>query len=553
VAGDGFSECYRDLLFGGYDCVDRIVLNAYNTLCYQPGGFRTWWRRLHEGSDEQLDNTHLMRMAGRFARRVRASAGAHGIPVIDCKRGERKHRIAEEYLATHQVECGVFLVLVARAIAPVWELTRSASGVLCNLAKKRAFVNHYSFHIMDPEWGHMTIKMSGHPPFGAQVILNGHEYVAAVAREGGIKFAKDGNCFTAVADPDGLAQIADTLSQPATIGRLSQVCDRWIYTACLCFGLDLDEQQRSGFNFGYSVYQAEYSRNLLFTVGAQMDKVFDRVVDRTRCRLDVPIPRTLFGAKQRPGRNGTPDLSLRLAAVIETPRFDLTVFKLHFGNLTLKAYTKGEHVLRFEAVVHNTKALRCGRVLDNFPAIIARLAAMVDRFTTTLDCVDTTFIGGDLLDRLPAATQIGATRVGGVDLNKPRVRAALSGVLALSATSGGFTVAELTAKVHAMTGRIGYTSRQAAYDLRKFRGKELITKPGRTRRYHLTPQTAGTIAALLTLRDQVIEPILAGVHSPRMGRKPATWTRVDRDYENIRIDMQTLFHDLGINVTQRAA
>jgi hypothetical protein len=25
---------------------------------------------------------------------------------------------------------------------------------------------------MDPDWGHLTIKMSGHPPFGAQVILN---------------------------------------------------------------------------------------------------------------------------------------------------------------------------------------------------------------------------------------------------------------------------------------------------------------------------------------------------------------------------------------------
>jgi len=35
------------------------------------------------------------------------------------------------------------------------------------------------------------------------------------------------------------------------------VCDRWIYTACLCFGLDLAEQQRSGFGYGYSVYQAE--------------------------------------------------------------------------------------------------------------------------------------------------------------------------------------------------------------------------------------------------------------------------------------------------------
>jgi hypothetical protein len=203
-------------------------------------------------------------------------------------------------------------------------------------------------------------------------------------------------------------------------------------------------------------------------------------------------------------------------------------------------------VLRFEAVVHNTRALRCGRVLDNFPTIIARLAAMVDRFCTTLDCVDHTFIGDDLLDRLPTPGQIGATRIGGVDLNKPRIRHALSAVLALSAASGGFTVAAFTAKVHAMTGHTGYTIRQAAYDLRKLRGKDLITKPGRTRRYHLSPQTAGTLAALLTLREQVIAPILAGVRSPRRGRKPATWTSVDRDYEKIRIDMQTLFQDLGI-------
>jgi hypothetical protein len=306
VVADGFSERYGDLLVGSYDCVDRIVLNAYNPLCYAPGGFRTWWRRLHDGSDEQLDNAHLMRMAGRFARRVRASAKAHGIPVIDCKRGERKHQIAEEHLAEHTVGTGVFLIFMSRVVAPIWDVARSASGVIGNLAKKRAFVNHYSFHIMDPEWGHLTIKMSGHPPFGAQVILNGHEYVATQAQAAGIGFAKEGNCFTRIADPQALAQIADTLSQPATIERLTQVCQRWIYTACLCFGLDLDEQERSCFSYSYSVFQAEYSRNLLFTVGAQMDQVFDRAVDRTRARLDVPTLRTLFGAKQRPGRNGTP-------------------------------------------------------------------------------------------------------------------------------------------------------------------------------------------------------------------------------------------------------
>ncbi|KZS66474.1 hypothetical protein A4G26_27475 [Mycobacterium kansasii] len=112
----------------------------------------------------------------------------------------------------------------------------------------------------------------------------------------------------------------------------------------------------------------------------------------------------------------------------------------------------------------------------------------------------------------------------------------------------GFTVAEFTAKVHALTGseQCGYSVRQAAYDLRKLRGKQLVDKPGRTRRYHVPPPAARTIAALLTLRDQVIAPILAGIRSPKMGRKPAHWTPVDRDYERIRIDMQTLFTDLAI-------
>jgi hypothetical protein len=42
---DDFCERYGDLLTGSYDCVDRIVLNAFFPLGHNPGGFRTWWRR----------------------------------------------------------------------------------------------------------------------------------------------------------------------------------------------------------------------------------------------------------------------------------------------------------------------------------------------------------------------------------------------------------------------------------------------------------------------------------------------------------------------------
>jgi hypothetical protein len=151
-------ERYGNLLTGSYDCVDRIVLNAYYPLGHNPGGFRVWWRRWHDDSDQDLDNAHLMRLAGRFARRVRASAAAHGIPVID----------------------------VARVPARVSKVTGTAAGVIRNLEKTRQFVNRYSFHIMDPAWGHLTVKMSGRPPFSAQVILNGHEYVACARRNRGV-------------------------------------------------------------------------------------------------------------------------------------------------------------------------------------------------------------------------------------------------------------------------------------------------------------------------------------------------------------------------------
>jgi hypothetical protein len=176
---DEFSSYYAEYLEGTYDCVDRIVLNAYFVMGQSPGGCRRWWRRLHGGSDAELENNHLMGMAGRFSRRVRAYAQAKKIPVVDCRQGERKHELAEQYLPTDPNFVGVFLIRVSRAPAPVWDIQRSKNGTLVNIKRKAPlpYVNHYSFHILDPEWGHVTIKLCGHPPFGAQILLNGHEYV----------------------------------------------------------------------------------------------------------------------------------------------------------------------------------------------------------------------------------------------------------------------------------------------------------------------------------------------------------------------------------------
>jgi hypothetical protein len=53
TASDAFSEYYAELLQGTYDCVDRIVLNAFFPVGQTAGGLRTWWRFLR-GDDLSL-------------------------------------------------------------------------------------------------------------------------------------------------------------------------------------------------------------------------------------------------------------------------------------------------------------------------------------------------------------------------------------------------------------------------------------------------------------------------------------------------------------------
>lgn len=123
--------------------------------------------------------------------------------------------------------------------------------------------------------------------------------MACQAQQEGISFTKEGNCFTYISDAAGLGRVADTLSAPPAIGRLNQVCERWIYT-CLSLALDSQEQAASDFRYQYSIYHAEYSQNLLFRVGGQMERIFQGLIDRTCASLNLKHLKTIFGAKARP-------------------------------------------------------------------------------------------------------------------------------------------------------------------------------------------------------------------------------------------------------------
>jgi len=114
-------------------------------------------------------------------------------------------------------------------------------------------------------------------------------------------------------------------------------------------------------------------------------------------------------------------------------------------------------------------------------------------------------------------------------------------VLALSVQPGGFTLAQVVEQVRSQSRgdpSPSYSPRQAAYDLQKLRGQQLVRVEPGTRRYHARPSGLRQLSAVLLLREQVLEPLLSATeakHEPVVSKESSP---LDALYEQLRGAMQ---------------
>jgi hypothetical protein len=279
-----------------------------------------------------------------------------------------------------------------------------------------------------------------------------------------------------------------------------------------------------------------------------MEQAFQALIDRRRVPLDIKPIKTIVGYKHRPKYRQRKSKRAQWEVAVERPVYDLTIFKLHCGRLTLKIYTKGARVLRIEAAAHNTRELRCGRSLENFDRLVTALKSMLQRFMDALSCIDQCFIADDLLEQLPAASLVGKTKVGGIDLNQPRMRWVAEAVIALSASPNGFTASQLAAQVRARSkqSHSQYGPRRAAYDLKQLRAKPIVRRISRTRRYEPVLTGLRAMTALVVLRNKAIKPLLAAAQKIRPARGPQNPRAIDGRYQAIRVAMRGVFNELEV-------
>jgi hypothetical protein len=186
--------------------------------------------------------------------------------------------------------------------------------------------------------------------------------------------------------------------------------------------------------------------------------------------------------------------------------------------------------------------------LDKFPEVVSRLKSVLERFADTLGCIDQCFIADEMLEHLPVASQVGKTIVGGIDLNKARIRHVVEALIALSPLPNGFIASDVAARVRALSkqSQSEYGPRHAAYDLKKLRGKQIVRRIGHTRRYKPLPTGLRAMTALLVLRNKAIKPLLTAAQPLRPTRGAHHPKPIDAHYHAIRSAMKGVFHELGL-------
>ena len=188
---------------------------------------------------------------------------------------------------------------------------------------------------------------------------------------------------------------------------------------------------------------------------------------------------------------------------------------------------------------------------EGIPLVHCQAGDILERLMDALSCIDQFFLADSMLEDLPAPSSVGKTKVGGIDLNKARMRWVAEALIARCVSpseSQGFTASELARQVRLLSNQSEseYGPRRAAYDLKKLRAKNIVQRIGQTRRYQSTPSGLRAMVALVVLRNKAIKPLLAAAHRRRKSRGAQNPRTIDNHYETIRTAMQGVFDELGL-------
>ena len=488
--------------------VDRIFLQGYVPRLQSVGmvcQFLRWQRGCPIPSSAAFG-----KIGEAYVAEVHRFAKANGIPVRHFAKGEKKEEVARPYIqaAAAAGKGAVALIGIAQEKAVVWRSwpakgQRGAAHPHMEWGRQMAFVNHFYFYLWDAEWGPAFWKTNAYAPFPVWIWLNGHEWAKRQLAKAAVGYTALDNGFASCDEPALLQRLCDRLGPGAVTGFF------WRWQAQLPSPFTR-EDLRAGYVYELAFRQFEVSDTRVFDRPAAGRAFFEGLI---RDHLDLGRPdqvSLVFGRGIRlAGPRPTPG-TFRTQVITRGVDPEITC---RYKSSRIKQYFKEHRALRTELVVCDTRDFGVGRRLthQNWNALrdVGEHANQRLCDAEAADALPAPDVATLNQVTRPSATSEGqhapALRFG--DARVMALMAAITGFCHLIAGFDNRALVQLMRSLHDE----GYSSRQATYDLRRLRRKQIIHRIEGSHRYQLTP--AGRAVAILFTKayGRILGPGLAAL------------------------------------------
>jgi len=264
----GLLERHDNQIKGTLSCFDRLVFfGAYKAISWPSAMQQRLSRRSVRLLDYQKDCANPMRL--QMHERIKRLAREENLPILQTNYSQRKETLVETILEERGRRPGIVCILAAMERCRCHKVYKNHDTGCLQLQSSPGKCLHYHVYFIDEHHGLGYLRIPTWAPFRLQACINGHDWLERRMKRAGITFKKHDNCLTRVSDIEAAQQLATQLDPAALHATLNALCSRLVAV-----------HERFGTTLHWSIYQAEWSTDILFKDPATLNDLY-RQITRT--------------------------------------------------------------------------------------------------------------------------------------------------------------------------------------------------------------------------------------------------------------------------------
>jgi hypothetical protein len=338
-------ERYSKEIKGVIECFDRVVLfGTYKAIGWT--GAMEEHLRARGTTFMEYNKTYANQLRLEVAEHIRGLARAEGIEVRQVNAGERKEAIVEKILAERGRREGAVCILGAMEGCRCFKVGKNQKSGYLQLQWGAGKCQHYYVYFVDAEFGLCHLRIPTWAPFRLQFCCNGHDWLERQMKQAGIRFKKEDNCFTHISDFAAAQALVKTFKPLRLHQMLERVAQRWVAV-----------HGRFGHSLHWSVYQAEWSTDVVFKNDRLLPQLYQEIVRTAAVEVGCADIYRFMGKKPHPKSKA--ECSSRMQTLIQGTRIKHTL-----GKTSLKMYDKAGRVLRIECTTSDVTTFKHRRKVE---------------------------------------------------------------------------------------------------------------------------------------------------------------------------------------------